>query len=311
MKAIGTAAIGHPGTITPGAIWAAGLFTGALWLLMGLSGAATWIARLTSRPVVQGLVLGLGLSFILEGIKLMQEDYLVALVAAVLTFALLSRERVPAMPVLLAFGGLVAITREPALLNALGEASLQLRLPRFVLTGIAWSDVVTGVVVLGLPQAALTLGNAIVATVEENNALFPDRKITVRPVAIDHGIMNLVGRSLGGVPMCHGAGGMAGHVRFGARTGGALVILGALVLLIGLFLADSVTTFFNLFPSSFLGVILLFGGLELAAGAPGNGSTKGDRYVTLLTAGAMWNMGAEYLSGLLLWHAFKRGWLRE
>jgi hypothetical protein len=70
---------------------------------------------------------------------------------------------------------------------------------------------VTGVVVLGLPQAALTLGNAIVATVAENNALFPDHRITVRAVAIDHGVMNLVGTSLGGVPMCHGAGGLAGH----------------------------------------------------------------------------------------------------
>ena len=29
--------------------------------------------------------------------------------------------------------------------------------------------------------------------------------------------------------MCHGAGGMAGHVRFGARTGGALIILGGLI----------------------------------------------------------------------------------
>jgi len=30
--------------------------------------------------------------------------------------------------------------------------------------------------------------------------------------------------------MCRGAGGMAGHMRFGARTGGALVIHGAILL---------------------------------------------------------------------------------
>jgi len=64
---------------------------------------------------------------------------------------------------------------------------------------------VTGVLVLGIPQAALTLGNAIVATVGENNSLFSDHPLTVRTVAIDHGVMNLVGTSLGGVPMCHGA----------------------------------------------------------------------------------------------------------
>ena len=30
MKAIGTAAISHPGAVAPGAVWAAGLFTGVL-----------------------------------------------------------------------------------------------------------------------------------------------------------------------------------------------------------------------------------------------------------------------------------------
>lgn len=311
MKAIGTAAISHAGSIAPGAIWASGLFTGVLWLFMGLSGAVSWIARLTSRPVVHGLVLGLGLSFILEGMKLMHGDYVVAVVAAALAFLLLSYPRVPAMLVLLAFGGAVALAREPALLAELGRVSFRLRVPEFPLAALTWDDVVTGVVVLGLPQAALTLGNAIVATVDENNTLFPHRPITVRTIAIDHGIMNLVGTSLGGVPMCHGAGGMAGHVRFGARTGGALVILGAIVLFIGLFLADSVATLFRLFPPALLGVILVFGGLELAAGAHGNRLEKSDRYVMLLTAGvAMWNMGAGYLAGLVLWHAFQRGVLR-
>jgi len=123
--------------------------------------------------------------------------------------------------------------------------------------------------------------------------------------------MNLVGTSLGGVPMCHGAGGMAGHVRFGARTGGALVILGALVLFVGLFLGDSVATLFRLFPRSLLGVILLFGGLELASGVKANNLQKEDRYVMLLTTGvSLWNMGAGYVSGLILWYAFQRGWLK-
>jgi MFS superfamily sulfate permease-like transporter len=104
---------------------------------------------------------------------------------------------------------------------------------------------------------------------------------------------------------------MAGHVRFGARTGGALVILGSLLLFTGLFLADSVATLFKLFPPAMLGVILMFGGLELAAGVQENASGRGDRYVMLLTAGvSMWNMGVGYLAGLLLWFAVQRGWLR-
>jgi MFS superfamily sulfate permease-like transporter len=311
MKAIGTVAISHPGTISPGAIWASGLFTGVLWLLLGMSGAVTWIARITSRPVVHGLILGLGLGFILEGVKMAEADLPLAVMAIVLTFVLLSRERIPAMLGLLAFGILVTLAREPTLLGELGRISFRLKLPELPLTRLGWGDLVTGVLVLGLPQAALTLGNAIVATVEENNALFPERPLTVRTVAIDHGLMNLVGTSLGGVPMCHGAGGLAGHVRFGARTGGALVILGSLVLFTGLFLADSVETLFRVFPPALLGVILLFGGLELAAGVQGNHQSKEDRYVMLLTAGvSLWNMGAAYAVGLLLGWAFQRGWLK-
>jgi len=312
MKAIGTAAITHAGTITPGAIWASGLFSGIFWLVMGVTGTVSWIAKITSRPVVQGLVLSLGLGFILEGVKMMQGDYVLAAVATALTFFLLSRPRVPAMLVLLGFGMTVALIREPALLAGLAECSLRFRLPEFALTKIRWPEVVTGVVVLGLPQVALTLGNAIIATVEENNTWFPDRPITVKAIAIDHGILNLVGTSIGGVPMCHGAGGMAGHVRFGARTGGALVMLGAIVLFIGLFLGDSVALLFRLFPHALLGVILLFGGLELASGAiAGSIPQKEDRYVLLLTAGvSLWNMGVGYLTGLVLWYAFQQRWLR-
>ena len=311
MKAIGTVAITHPGAITPGAIWASGLFTGIFWLVMGVTGAVTWIAKITSRPVVQGLVLGLGLGFILEGVRMMERDPLLAVIAIAGTFVLLSYERVPAMLLLLGFGVTVEMIREPSLLYELGRLSFKLRLPEFALSKIGWEDLATGVLVLGLPQVSLTLGNAIIATVEENNSLFPDRPITVRAVAIDHGIMNLVGTSLGGVPMCHGAGGMAGHVRFGARTGGALVILGSLVLFTGLFLGDSVATLFKLFPRALLGVILLFGGLELASGVQGRDFQKEDRYVMLLTTGvSMWNMGVGYLTGLALWFAFQRGWLR-
>ncbi|HSB72351.1 MAG TPA: putative sulfate/molybdate transporter [Candidatus Methylomirabilis sp.] len=311
MKAIGTAAIAHAGAITSGAVWASGLFTGAVWLILGLCGAVTWIAKITSRPVVQGIVLGLGLGFMLEGVKMMQGDLLLAALTIPLTFLLLSYHRIPAMLVLLAVGSVLAIVRDPGLVGELARMSFHFRLPVSGLAQIGWGDLAAGILVLGLPQLPLTLGNAIVSTVEENNSLFPDRPITVKTVALDHGLLNLVGTALGGVPMCHGAGGMAGHVRFGARTGGALVILGGLILFTGLFLADSVATLFKVFPPVILGVILLFGGLELASGVKGNDHRKEDRYVMFLTAGiSLWNMGAGYLTGLVLWYAFQRRWLR-
>ena len=311
MKAIGTAAISHAGALTAGTIWAAGLFTGLFWLLMGITGAVTRVSKITSRPIVHGIILGLGLGFILEGVKMMAANPFLAVTASILTFILLSHERMPAMLILLGVGVITAVMSEPPLLYDLGQMSVRLRLPAFALTKLGQEDLVTGVFVLGLPQVALTLGNAIIATVEENNTLFPAHPTTVKAVAIDHGIMNLVSTSIGGVPMCHGAGGMAAHIRFGARTGGALVILGSLVLFIGLFCADSVATLFKLFPQALLGVILMFGGLELAASVQGNRVRKEERYVMLLTAGvSLWNMGVGYVAGLVLWHAYQRGWLK-
>lgn len=311
MKAIGTAAITQGAALGHGAIFASGLFTGLVWGLVGLSGAIGWIGRITSRPVVKGIVLGLGLGFIAEGLKMMRGDLLLGAAGIALTFLLLSRPRIPAMLVLLAGGAAVALLREPALLEGLARSSLHFRLPASGLPQIGWADLVTGILVLGLPQLPLTLGNAILATVEENNSLFPDRPITVKAVALDHAALNLVGTALGGVPMCHGAGGMAGHVRFGARTGGALVILGGIVLALGLFFADSVALLFRLFPPALLGVILFFGGLELATGALDNGQTREERYVFLFTAGlSMWNMGIGYLGGLALWYAFHFRWLK-
>ncbi len=311
MKAIGTAAITQAGAITHGAIFASGLFTGVVWGLMGLSGAVTWIQKITRRPVVQGIVLGLGLGFIVEGVKMMRGDLLLAVVAVAMTFLLLSYPRIPAMLALLALGVGIALVREPTLLGELARMSFHFRLPTTGLSQIGWSDLATGILVLGLPQLPLTLGNAIISTVEENNTHFPDRPITVKAVAVDHAALNLVGTALGGVPMCHGAGGMAGHIRFGARTGGALVILGSLVLFVGLFLADSVASLFKCFPAVILGVILLFGGLELAAGGRGGTNSKEERYIVYLTAGlAMWNMGIGYLVGLLLAIACERKWVR-
>lgn len=107
--------------------------------------------------------------------------------------------------------------------------------------------------------------------------------------------------------MCHGAGGMAGHVCFGARTGGALIILGALLLFIALSFSGSVLLIFKIFPSSVLGVILFFAGLELAVSARDVGKEKSDYYTLLVTAGfSIWNMGAGFVAGVVMQELLKR-----
>ena len=196
---------------------------------------------------------------------------------------------------------------DPTLAQDLGSLSLAFRLPTPGPPAVTWTDVVQGTLVLAIPQAALTLGNAVIATAEEHNALFPARRVSVRLLALDHGFINLAAAALGGVPMCRGAGGMAGHVRFGARTGGALIILGTLLLIAALFLADSIGTLLRLFPMPVLGVILFFGGLELASSVASDGFSPAERTVLVVTAGlALWNMGAAYLAGLVLHQAWER-----
>jgi len=80
------------------------------------------------------------------------------------------------------------------------------------------------------------------------------------------------------------------------------------VLFVGLFFGDSVAILFKLFPPTLLGVILMFGGLELAAGVHDPLVRKEERYIMLLTSGlAMWNMVVGYVAGLILWQPYQRG----
>ena len=173
MKAIATVALTQPQTVTPGAIFASAVVTGVFWLGMGVSGAVSWLAALTSRPVVRGIILGLGLSFILEGVSFMNQGPVMAVPAVALTFFLLGQPRVPAMLVLLIYGAAATLSVDPALVHDLANLAPSFRLPSLHVPPMSWAEVVTGALVLAIPQTALTLGNAVIATVEEHNALFP------------------------------------------------------------------------------------------------------------------------------------------
>jgi MFS superfamily sulfate permease-like transporter len=309
MKAIGAAAIA--GGITPGALLGSGLTTGLFWLLVGTTGAIRPIAKLATKPVVRGIMLGLGLSFMVDGIHRMRSAPVLAGLALVVTYLLLTNPRIPAMFVLLVIGVAASVIMPGHALSALAQIHIGFKLPVFSLPSISWNDIVTGTLLFTIPQIPLTLGNAVIAIVAENNELFPDRPVTERKIAVSQGIMNLLSPLFGGIPMCHGAGGMAGHVRFGARTGGALVILGGFLIVLSLFFSDSIAVIFKIFPDAILGVILFFAGSELAIVVKDIGKEKRDVYVMLIvTAFAMWNMGVAFLAGVILDTALKRGWIR-
>jgi MFS superfamily sulfate permease-like transporter len=314
MKAIGAAAAtqaAQTAVITAGAVYAATLVTGALWLILGLTGLTKRVADLVSRPVLVGIVLGLGLSFMLEGAKLMADNWWIGGIALAVALVLLTNPVVPAMFLLLIGGAALALFRDPALLDAFAAMAPALRWPALSIGAITWNDVLIGTLVLALPQVPLTLGNAVIAVTEENNRLFPDRQVTERKVSISTGIMNLFGGLVGGVPACHGAGGMAGHVRFGARTGGAPVILGIILLTLALFFSGSIATIFQIVPREILGVILFLTGAQLALGSCEFSRDKGERFATVVTAGlSLWNVGIAFVIGLAVYHLLKRRWVR-
>jgi hypothetical protein len=123
---------------------------------------------------------------------------------------------------------------------------------------ISMSDVMTGFVLLALPQIPLSLGNSILATRQMAEDLFPERKVTVKKLSLTYAAMNLVNPFFGGVPTCHGSGGLVGHYTFGARTGGSILIYGSIFLVLGLFFSSGFQQVVQVFPLPILGVLLFF-----------------------------------------------------
>ena len=311
MKAIGGAAIASGGAISAGMICGAGLFTGLFWFLVGATKTVNIVTKFASKPVIRGIVLGLGLMFVTEGIRMMLVSPWLGGIGLALTFALLTWQRFPAMFALLILGAGAVLVFDLAGAKQLLAIPPHFRIPEFTFARMTWGDFVKGSLLLAIPQLPLTIGNAVIAIRAENNELFPDRPVTDRMMAVSQGVMNLVTAPFGGIPLCHGAGGMAGHVRFGARTGGSLVMLGGIMMVLALFFSQSVGVLFQIFPKAVLGVILFFAGAELAISTRDIGSRKEDFYVMLVVAGfAMWNMGAAFLAGILLHQALERGWVK-
>lgn len=245
----------------------------------------------------------------LEGVRMMAGSPWLA--AALLAMALLARARLPVMLLLLASGVVIAILRDPALARQLSGIAPAFRWPAFGWASVTPEDVLTGAVLLAIPQLPLTFGNALLAVTRENNRLFPDRPVTEGGSAISTGLANAWSSAVGGVAVCHGEGRMVGHVKFGARTGGTKVIVGVLLVVLALFFSGSLHVFLRLFPEPALGVMLFLAGAELALSSREPGEKHLGRLVLLTTAAfTVINVGLAVVCGIAAYHASKRGWLR-
>jgi sulfate permease, SulP family len=260
--------------------------------------------------IAAGLQLGLGLSLAGLGVRLMEKQLWLGVVAWAFMLLLMRYRRAPV--------ALAAVIAGIIVGQLLGMASpfphldFGLHLPHLIIP--SWVQIVHGTKNAVLPQIPLTLTNTIIVTAAVSRQLFPQEvhPVTERNLAITTGLGNLLAAPFGGYLMCHGAGGIAGHVRFGARTATAPVLIGLVFVLLGIGFGESGYALLKTIPNAVLGSLLLFSGLELALSSKPQEYRDAGLFLVLLMAaiGVALNPAAAFAVGLPLAYAFKQKWLR-
>jgi SulP family sulfate permease len=303
------------------------LWVFVILLILGATGLIDLMTRYISKAVIRGIQLSTGLLLLSQGVHLMTgtsaiqllqgaaEPYLqiqhigylpVGIILGgglgLLCLLLLENNRLPAAVVVVALGmliGLLAGQRE-----GWEEVALGLNLPEILPYGLpAAADFSFVLIVLILPQVPMTIGNAVIANADLSRQYFGQDSIRVtnRALCISMAIINFSSFFLAGIPLCHGAGGLASHYRFGARTGGSNLIIGALFLLVALLFGPHTLAVIQLLPLSVLGVLLVFAGVQLGLTIIDMMSRK-DLFVVLLIVGITLasNLAAGFIAGLLV-----------
>lgn len=273
-----TSAIAIALAVPAAAISAAAFWAGALFLFLSLFRLDAHLRKLFTRPIVRGVQLGLAvllvkgglkgivgswdLSVHLDGLPSWAPGVVIGLAAAAIVVLSRGSRRYPATLVVIPFGALA------------GGCLTAAWLPESVAAGwvrpaagLPWgADPYTVFVVLLLPQIPLTLANSIAATSDAAGRYYGIRagRVTNRGLAATLGIGNLLAGIIGGMPLCHGSGGVTAHYRFGARTGGANLFIGTMFVLVALFFGRSVAHVSRLMPPAVLGALLVCVGFQHA-----------------------------------------------
>jgi MFS superfamily sulfate permease-like transporter len=312
MKAIATIAIAEG--LNESQIVAAGILTGAAVLLLALTGLVDHLQRAIPRSVIRGLQLSLGLKLIELGFRKTADTHVwigwdsigLGLLCAVLVLLLYFSSRVPGSLVVFGVGLAALVCARPSLLSQ-AHLGMSWHLPPLA-DAHAWT---TGFWKGTIPQVPLTILNSVVAVCALSADLFPHRPARPRRVAVSVALMNLACCPFGAMPMCHGTGGLAGQYRFGARTGGSVVMLGAAKMLLAVLAGGCLLAWLQGYPQSVLGILLLFSGLELAMVCRDQ-TSRVDFFVMALTAGACMALDAAAgfvvgwaMAAALIWGVFR------
>ncbi|MFH1419704.1 MAG: molybdate transporter family protein [Planctomycetota bacterium] len=283
MKVIAAVAIDEG--LNESQILIAGIGVGVVLLLLTLTHLIDWLDRAIPKSVVRGLQLGLGLKLLAKGIVMVAgtQTFLgpdsigLGILCTLIVLLFYYSTRVPAALLVFTIGLVAMMAAQPSLL---GETrfGISWRLPDLS----NWSDWRTGILQGAVPQIPLTVLNSVIAICVLSVDLFPRSPLKPGRVALSVAVLNLITCPLGGMPLCHGSGGLAAQHRFGARTGGSMVVLGAAKM--ALALGGSLLAWMQSYPQSVLGVLLLFSGMELAMVCRDQHS-RGPFFVMVLTTG--------------------------
>jgi SulP family sulfate permease len=330
MKVIGAYAIAM-GLSAP-QVLASGALIGLFLLIIGGTGAVTFVGKYTPKAVVRGVQLSTGTLLVTQGVKFIvgtskfqvlreaTEPYLtlqnlgpvpigivIGMLGGVLTLFLLDNKRLPA-GLLIVLGGLfigfILGTHE-----GFDRFRLGLYIPKILPFGIPKGiDFSFALLVLVLPQIPMTLGNAVIANADLSREYFEadSKRVTYRALCLSQALANFLGFLLGGIPLCHGAGGLAAHYRFGARTAGSNIIIGSIFVILALFLGIHSLALVYLLPMSVLGVLLIFAGSQLALTIIDLHERK-DLFVALVILGITLasNLAVGFLVGIALAYTLK------
>lgn len=262
LKAV--AALVIAGGISAPQIFGAGLSIGLMMLALTATGLLDRLRAIIPKAVIRGIQLGLGFKLALLALsRYIPSDggagLILAAVCAVVILVLLNNRRCPpALPVV-GIGLVYAFCFKSG--AGTWQESFGFALPQVV--RFSASDVLQGAVILALPQIPLSLGNSLFATHQMAGDLFPERRVSLRTIGYTYSTFNLIIPFFGGIPVCHGSGGMAGHYVFGGRTGGSVLVYGLMLVTFGLFFGNGFDKLVHAFPLPVLGVILFTEGCML------------------------------------------------
>ena len=298
LKAV--AAIVITQKISGSVIFGGGLAIALIMLLLTATNTLNLISKHVPKCVVRGIQFGLGLNLALLAMKDYVshdgvEGYLLALVSFFIILFLLPNKKIPVALIVLGLGIIYALIfkiKSSTIATNIVFSVPVFRIPTF-------DEMLSGLLILAIPQVPLSLGNSILATQQVNNDLFPNKPLTIKKIGFTYSLMNGIASCFGGVPVCHGSGGMMGHYTFGARTGGSLLIYGGMYILLGVLFSNNLTLIKSLFPLGILGVILLIESLALMILAK-DLSEKNELWIALLVAVISCSVPNGFAVGLIL-----------